>query len=103
MEEFPIIQTNFWDAMIAVPIVVIVTEIIKLILPVPRNLIPTIATIIGLIISVFFAHRGNLSAGIFMGFFYGNAAVGVFSSLKISYIAYKKRKAKKKKKDEKQG
>lgn len=92
MEQFPVIQTNFWDAVIAVPVVLIITEIIKVILPIPRPLIPTVATIIGLIISIFFAHKGNLGAGIFMGYFYGNAAVGVFSSLKISYIAYKKRK-----------
>ncbi len=92
MEEFPVIHTNFWDAIIAVPVVLILTEIIKVLLPIPRPFIPTVATITGLIISIFFAHRGNLSTGIFMGFFYGNAAVGVFSSLKISYIAYKRRK-----------
>jgi hypothetical protein len=89
MEEFPVIHTNFWDAIIAVPVVLILTEIIKVLLPIPRPFIPTVATITGLIISIFFAHRGNLSTGIFMGFFYGNAAVGVFSSLKISYMAYK--------------
>jgi uncharacterized protein YacL len=95
MEEFPIIRTNFWDATIAIPVVLILTQIIKVTLPIPRVFIPTIASIIGLIISVFISHRGNLSAGIFMGLFYGNAAVGVFSSLKLSYIEYKKRKNKK--------
>ena len=98
MEEFPIIHTNFWDAVIAVPIVVIVTQIIKVSLPIPRSLIPTVASLIGLIISIFFAHKGNLSAGIFMGFFYGNAAVGVFSSMKLAAITYKKRKQRKAKK-----
>jgi hypothetical protein len=96
MEKFPIIYTNFWDAVIAVPAVLIITQIIKVKLPIPRTLIPTVASVIGLIISIFFAHRGNIGAGIFMGFFYGNAAVGTFSSLKISWIAYKKRKEKKK-------
>lgn len=95
MEEFPIIRTNFWDATIAVPIVLILTQIIKLTLPIPKVFIPTIASIVGLIISIFFSHKGNLSAGIFMGLFYGNAAVGVFSSLKLSYITYKKRKHRK--------
>ncbi len=95
MESFPTIHTNFWDAVIAVPVVLIITEIIKVILPIPRAFIPTIATIIGLIVSIFFAHRVDLGAGIFMGYFYGNAAVGVFSSLKISYMEYKKRKNKK--------
>lgn len=97
MEEFPVIHTNFWDAVIAVPVVLIITELIKVILPVPRPLIPTVATIVGLMVSIFFAHRGNLGAGVFMGYFYGNAAVGTFSSLKISYIAYKRRKSRRKK------
>jgi len=96
MENFPTIHTNFWDAVIAVPLVLIITQIMKVILPIPRSYIPSIASVIGLIISIFFAHRGNLSAGIFMGFFYGNAAVGVFSSMKIALIAYKNRRARKK-------
>lgn len=96
MEAFPIIKTNFWDAVIAVPVVLILTQIIKLTVKIPRVFIPTVASIVGLIISIFISHRGDISAGIFMGFFYGNAAVGVFSSLKMSYIAYKRRKSKKK-------
>ena len=92
MENFPTIHTNFWDAMIAVPIVVIITQILKVFLPIPRALVPTLANIVGLILSIFFAHRGNLGAGIFMGFFYGNAAVGVLSSMKISWITFKKRR-----------
>lgn len=95
MENFPTIHTNFWDAVIAVPVVLIMTEIIKLVLPIPRTLIPTVASLIGLIISIFFAHKGNLGAGIFMGFFYGNAAVGTFSSIKISLMAYKRRRNRK--------
>ncbi len=91
MENFPTIHTNFWDAIFAVPVVLIITQLIKVLLPIPRTLIPTVASVIGLIISIFFAHKGDLGAGIFMGFFYGNAAVGVFSSLKISWIAFKKR------------
>ena len=95
MEEFPIIKTNIWDATIAVPAVLILTQIMKRILPIPKVFIPTVASIIGLIISIFISHRGDLSAGIFMGLFYGNAAVGVFSSVKLSYITYKKRKSRK--------
>jgi hypothetical protein len=95
MENFPTIHTNFWDAVISVPAVLIITQIIKMILPIPRVWIPTVASIIGLIISIFFAHRGNIAAGIFMGFFYGNAAVGTFSAIKTSWIAYKNRKGKK--------
>ncbi len=97
MEKFPIIHTNFWDAVVAVPAVLIITQLIKIFLPIPKYLIPTVANIVGLIISVFIAHRGNLSAGIFMGVFYGNAAVGTFSSLKLSYITYKNKKNHRKK------
>ncbi|MGO1370114.1 MAG: hypothetical protein ACTHVE_10860 [Senegalia sp. (in: firmicutes)] len=91
MEKFPIIHTNFWDATMAVPIVLVLTQTIKILLPIKSVYIPSIANLIGLFISIFFAHKNNLSAGIFMGLFYGNAAVGVYSSLKTSWIAYKKK------------
>ena len=92
METFPIIHTNFWDAIIAVPLVVIFTQILKWLLPIPKSLIPTTANVIGLIISIFFAHRNNIWAGIFMGFFYGNAAVGVYASLKTQIQAFRNKK-----------
>lgn len=88
--NFPDIHTNFWDAVIAVPLTVILTQILK-IFPIPRKYFPTIATIIGFIISIFFSHRGDLSAGIFMGGFYGAAAVGFYSSLKTAWLAYRKK------------
>ncbi|RST75569.1 hypothetical protein D4T97_007625 [Siminovitchia acidinfaciens] len=89
MEHFPIIHTNFWDAIIAVPAVLIVTEIIKLLLPIPRFLIPTVATIFGLVFALFIAHKFNFWGAIFMGLFYGNAAVGVYASLKTSWQTYR--------------
>ncbi|MHC0038342.1 hypothetical protein [Pseudoneobacillus sp. C159] len=89
MEAFPIIHTNFWDAVIAVPLVVILTQIIKKLFPVAKPLVPGVANGIGLIISIFFAHRHNLWAGFFMGFFYGNAAVGLYASLKTQIKAYR--------------
>ena len=88
MESFPIIHTNFWDATIAVPIVVVVTQIMKMFLPIKKIYIPSIANLIGLFISIFFSHRGNLGAGIFMGLFYGNAAVGVYASIKTAVTYY---------------
>lgn len=87
--RFPDIHTNFWDAVIAVPLVVVLTQILK-IFPIPRKYFPTIATVIGFVISVFFSHRGDLSAGLFMGGFYGTAAVGLYSSLKTAWISYHK-------------
>ncbi|WP_079478588.1 hypothetical protein [Halobacillus salinus] len=95
MEEFPIIHTNVWDAVVAVPTVLILTQILKKVFPIPKAVVPSLASLLGFIISIFFAHRDSLPAGIFMGAFYGNAAVGVYASIKTSYIAYKKKKAKK--------
>lgn len=88
--NFPYIRTNFWDAVIAVPLIIILTQLFK-IFPIPKKYYPTIATIIGFIISIFISHRGDLTAGIFMGGFYGSAAVGVYSSLKTAWISYKKK------------
>ncbi|KAF0820022.1 MULTISPECIES: hypothetical protein [unclassified Cytobacillus] len=90
MEAFPVIHTNFWDAVIAVPLVVLLTQLGKVLLKLPKPFIPGLASVIGLIISVFFAHRNNLWAGIFMGFFYGNAGVGLYSSLKTQILAFRK-------------
>ncbi|MBW8352139.1 hypothetical protein K0H71_22320 [Bacillus sp. IITD106] len=92
MEHFPIIHTNFWDAVIAVPLVIVVTQIIKIFLRIPRFLVPTIATVLGLIFSIFIAHKYNFGAAVFMGFFYGNAAVGVYAGLKTSFYAYRNSK-----------
>ena len=36
--DFPIIHTNFWDAVTAVPIILIVTQIIKIFLKVPKSM-----------------------------------------------------------------
>lgn len=91
VDSFPIIHTNIWDATIAVPIVVALTQIIKIFINIPRTYIPSVANIIGLVISVFFAHKGNLSAGIFMGLFYGNAAVGVYASIKTGLKTFIKK------------
>ncbi len=89
MENFPIIHTNIWDAFMAVPLVFVFTQVIKWFLPIRKSFIPTVANAIGLVISIFFAHRNNLWAGIFMGFFYGNAAVGLYASLKTQINAFR--------------
>lgn len=89
MEAFPIIHTNFWDAIIAVPLVVLLTQLGKMLFKIPKPYVPGLANLLGLIISVFFAHRNNLWAGIFMGFFYGNAAAGLFSSLKTQILSFR--------------
>lgn len=88
--DFPVIHTNIWDGVIAVPLVVIITQCFKL-LPIPRQYFPTIAGIVGFTISIFFSHRHDLWAGIFMGGFYSAAAVGTYASLKTSWIAFRKK------------
>lgn len=93
--DFPVIHTNFWDGVIAVPLVVLITQFFK-IFPIPRQYFPTIAGIVGFIISIFFSHRYDLWAGIFMGGFYSAAAVGTYASLKTSWIAFCKRRERKK-------
>ncbi|WP_342429597.1 hypothetical protein [Neobacillus sp. FSL H8-0543] len=87
--DFPTIHTNFWDAVIAVPAVLVLTQLIKVILKVPKKFIPTVAVIIGLCISIFISHRHNLIAGIFMGWFYGSAAIGSYASLKTTIMAFR--------------
>ena len=87
--DFPTIHTNFWDAVIAVPSVMIITQMIKMLLKVPNKFIPTIALIIGLIFSIFISHRESVVAGIFMGWFYGYAAIGSYASLKTTLIAFR--------------
>ncbi|CAG9622326.1 hypothetical protein [Sutcliffiella rhizosphaerae] len=89
METLPIIHTNIWDALYAVPLTLLLTELIKKLTPISKAWIPTTANIIGLLLSVFIAHRGNVWSGIFMGFFYGNAAVGLYASLKNTFTIYR--------------
>lgn len=89
MEEFPVIHTSFWDAILAVPLTLLLTQLLKVFFHIPKVYVPTVATIIGLLISIFYSHKHDLSAGIFMGFFYGSAAVGTYSALKTSILAYR--------------
>jgi hypothetical protein len=85
--DFPNIQTNFWDATFAVPLVMILTQMIKILLKVPRKYVPTIALLLGLGVSIFISHRKDLLAGIFMGWFYGYAAIGSYASLKTMIMS----------------
>lgn len=89
--EFPTIHTNFWDAVIAVPIVLVATQIIKVFFKLSKKFIPTIALLIGLIISIFISHPHHLFAGVFMGWFYGYAAIGSYASLKTTLKAYREK------------
>ncbi|MEH7494648.1 hypothetical protein [Neobacillus niacini] len=88
--DFPTIHTNFWDAVIAVPIVMLITQLIKVLFKAKKKYVPTIALIIGLSISVFISHRHHLIPGLFMGWFYGYAAIGSYASLKTTLMAFRK-------------
>jgi cell shape-determining protein MreD len=89
--DFPTIHTNFWDAVIAVPVVIVLTQLLKIFLKIPRNFVPTLALVIGLFISVFISHRHSIVAGLFMGWFYGYAAVGSYASIKTSLKSFREK------------
>lgn len=91
LNEFPIIYTNIWDAVWAIPVIVVVIILLKILFKLHETWFSTAATIIGLILSIFISHPGNLAAGIFMGFFYGGAASGMIYSMKIWFIAYREK------------
>jgi len=87
--DFPTIHTNFWDAVLSVPVVLIVTQLLKIIFKIPKKFVPSFALILGLFISIFISHKADLYAGIFMGFFYGYAAIGSYASLKTTILTYR--------------
>jgi len=89
--DFPTIHTNFWDAVIAVPVVMIITQMIKKAFKIQKKFVPLVATILGYAISIFISHRGDLIAGIIMGYFYGYAAIGSYVTLKNSIKAFKQK------------
>ncbi|MEK4146870.1 hypothetical protein NST02_07255 [Robertmurraya sp. FSL W8-0741] len=90
--NFPTIHTNFWDAIVAVPSVMVLTQIIKVIFKIPKHFVPTLALVIGLAISTFISHRHDLLAGLFMGWFYGYAAIGSYAATKTALIYFRNRK-----------
>ncbi|SEM86646.1 MULTISPECIES: hypothetical protein [Terribacillus] len=90
--SFPIIHTNFWDSTIGIPVVLILTQCIKWFTPISRKYIPTVAVILGLMVSIFYSHPHDLVAGIFMGYFYGYAAIGSYAATKTSWQAFREEK-----------
>ncbi|KGR73535.1 hypothetical protein [Ureibacillus manganicus] len=92
---FPTIYTNIWDVLIAVPLILILTQIIKMIFKIKPVFVPTVPVVLGLLLAIFVSHKYDLLAGIFMGFFYGYSAIGNYASFKTAFNAYKKRKLKK--------
>ena len=89
LTEFPMIHTNIWDAVLAIPVIIIVIILIKAFFKLASSWLSTVAVMIGLVISIFISHPENLSAGIFMGFFYGAAAVGAMYSIQATFSAYR--------------
>ncbi|OOE12619.1 hypothetical protein [Fictibacillus arsenicus] len=87
--EFPFIHTNFWDGLIAVPAIIVLIEILKIFLPSISALIPVIANLIGLVISIFIAHPHSLWTGIVMGIVYGIAAVGAYAAFAAFIHTYR--------------
>ncbi|MCH1627124.1 hypothetical protein [Fredinandcohnia quinoae] len=90
--DFPTIHTNFWDAVIAIPVIMILTQLMKVLLHIPKKFVPTVVLVLGLLFSIFISHRNHLVAGIFMGWFYGYAAIGNYAALKTAIVAFRKEK-----------
>jgi energy-coupling factor transporter transmembrane protein EcfT len=89
LTEFPLIHTNVWDAFWAIPVILFFLLIAKFLMKVPTSWLSTVATVVALFISIFISHPGNLSAGIFMGFFYSGAALGFIYSTEKSIEAFR--------------
>ena len=92
--DFPTIKTNLWDAIFAIPIIILLTQLIKVYFKLPKWFVPTIALLFGLGISIFISHKHNTFGGIFMGWFYGYAAIGSYASLKTNIIAFRNKRRK---------
>ncbi|WP_174734253.1 hypothetical protein [Mesobacillus harenae] len=88
--DFPTIHTNVWDVVLAIPLIMILTQVIKVYFNVPKRIVPGIALSIGLLISVLISHEESILAGVFMGWFYGYAAIGNYAALKTSIKAFRK-------------
>ena len=78
MNEFPMIHTNIWDAFWAIPVILLGVFLVKVLFKISENWFSTVATIIGLVLSIFISHPDNLYAGIFMDFFTVEQPVGQF-------------------------
>lgn len=91
LTEFPVIHTNIWDAVWAVPVVLVAVLLAKWLFSMSSSWLSTVATVIAFSLSIFVSHPKNLSAGIFMGLFYSGAAMGIIYSTKQSFYAYRKR------------
>ncbi|RDU34965.1 hypothetical protein DRW41_20320 [Neobacillus piezotolerans] len=89
--DFPVIYTNVWDTLIAVPAIMIITQILKLYFRMPKQFVPAVAVISGFLFSVLVSHPSSLLAGLFMGWFYGYAAIGNYAAMKSAWKAFRKK------------
>ncbi|WJY26886.1 hypothetical protein [Sporosarcina trichiuri] len=89
LSEFPTIHTNIWDAVWAVPVTFAAVLAAKWLFRVKPAALSTVATGVALFLSIVISHPKNLSAGIFMGFFYSGAAMGTLYSLQQTILAYR--------------
>ncbi|MFB6467255.1 hypothetical protein ACE38V_10580 [Cytobacillus sp. Hz8] len=90
--EFPTIYTNIWDVLLAVPFIIILTQFIKMLLNLQKQFVPLIALAIGLLISIFISHHHSILSGLFMGWFYGYAAIGSYAALKTAILSFRKKR-----------
>ena len=93
--NFPHNPNKFLGCCNSIPVIIIITQFIKVFFHIPRKYVPLTAQVLGLLISVFISHRHNFIAGLFMGWFYGYAAIGNYAALKTAFIAFKNKHQKK--------
>ena len=67
LTEFPIIHTNIWDAIWAIPVIIVAIILIKTFFKIPSSWLSTVAVVIGLAISIFISHSGKLISRYFHG------------------------------------
>ncbi|CAM3955307.1 hypothetical protein [Mesobacillus zeae] len=84
--DFPVIYTNIWDVVFAVPAVMLMTQVLKKVFRLRAVYVPAVAVLIGLIISILISHRQHLLGALFMGYFYGYGAIGSYAAIKTSLL-----------------
>lgn len=87
--NFPVIHTNVWDVLFAVPAIMAITQILKLYFRIRKEFVPAVAVAAGFLFSVLISHPSSLLAGLFMGWFYGYAAIGNYAAMKAAWKAFR--------------
>jgi len=93
MWDTELISTITLGASATVPIVVALTQIVKMTGYVNDKYMPFVAILMGVLVSFLFAHDSrDWSANVLAGILFGLAGSGLYSGLKASAIAFRQEK-----------